>query len=403
MRVIASFGERLTAGLRLAEHLDLVNALERLVTFTPGFRLRGLRLTPRRLQTMPWLGALNYAGRKCPPLGTAAYRYWISEQFDRSASKRMGHCDIFYSWCGYGLHSLREARRRGAAAAIGTGSAHIAFQKRAVEDEYRKLGLRHIATDARMVEKAEREYEEAACLIVPSSFARRTMVEQGVPSGKIRIVREALTRKLGVAPPADRRGKAPGNKAGFRILSVGNVSLRKGLPYLLAAVNRLKLPDAQLLLVGPVSREVLPLLDRYRGGFTVTGPVSDEALAQYYSEASVLVLPSVEDGWGHVVVEAMSCGVPAIVSANVGSADLIQDGASGFVVPACDTEAIMERIERLYRDPVMRAEMGMRAKAAVSRRTWTDYSEEVMGVFRSLLAPPAANSAKLAQSCSYQS
>jgi glycosyltransferase involved in cell wall biosynthesis len=84
----------------------------------------------------------------------------------------------------------------------------------------------------------------------------------------------------------------------------------------------------------------------------------------------------------------------------VGSADLIQDGANGFVVKACDTEAIMERLERLYRNPGMRGEMGAKARASVSRRTWTDYAEDVMGTFRSLLAQPGGSAANLTHLCS---
>ena len=200
------------------------------------------------------------------------------------------------------------------------------------------------------------------------------MIENGISGDKIRVIPETLTRRFPLIRKEDDI---------FRIIVVGSVNLRKGGQYVLEAASKLKLPNSEVVLIGPVSEEFRPVLKRYEGQFVLAGPVSEAELARHFSRASVLVLASLEDGWGHVTLEAMSCGLPVIVSVNTGSADAVQDGVNGFVVPVCDTSAIIEKLECLYLSRGMREEMGARNRACTSiERTWTDYGEEVTEFFR---------------------
>ena len=128
-------------------------------------------------------------------------------------------------------------------------------------------------------------------------------------------------------------------------------------------MSRLRLPNSELLLVSGPQSEFVPLLKGYAGHYRLAGHVPDGKLGELFSRLSVCVVLSVEDDWGHVTLEAMSCGLPAIVSANTGSADAVQEGVTGFVVPACDTQALMEKIELLYRHPKLRDEMGLHARS----------------------------------------
>jgi glycosyltransferase involved in cell wall biosynthesis len=272
---------------------------------------------------------------------------------------------------------MRKAKGSGARTVVGTGSAHVRFQKTVVEAEYAKFGVRKVSTHNSAVEKAQKEFEEADGIIVPSGFSRRTMLENGISPEKVQVIPEPLTRRL---PFTGREDSV------FRIVVVGTVSLRKGAQYVLEAASRLKLPNSELVLVGPVvTDEFEPVLQRYKGQFVLAGPVSEAELARHLSRASVLVLASVEDGWGHVTLEAMSCGLPVIVSVNTGSADVVEDGVNGFVVPVCDATAIMEKLEYLYLTPEACRDMGARNRALTLDRTWTNYSEDVVQFFSGLI------------------
>ena len=376
MRAVVSIGARFTAVLKLAEHLDRLGSLDRLITFTPRSRLRSLAVANRRLITMPWLGAANYASRYVSSGLQVHARRWVADCFDRAVSRRMRDCDLFYGWSTAVLRSMREAKRRGAMTVVGTGSAHARYQKEIIEAEYEKFGIRQVCTHPSIVEKAQQEFEEADGIIVPSEFSRRTLFENGIPAGKISVIPEPLTRRFQLAPKDDTI---------FRIIVVGTVSLRKGAQYVLEAASRLKLPKSEVVLIGPVMKEFQPVLKRYEGKFVLTGPVSEAQLAWHLSRASVLVLASVEDGWGHVTLEAMSCGLPVIVSVNTGSADVVQDGVNGFVVPVCDSAAIMEKLEHLYLSPNTCQEMGARNRALILDRTWTDYGEDVTKFFETIV------------------
>jgi len=376
MKAVLSIGARFTAVLKLAEHLDRSDSLDSLFTFTPRYRLKSLAVANQRLITTPWLGAANYASRYMSSGLQVHARRWVADCFDRAVSRRMRDCDIFYGWSTAVLRSMREAKRRGAMTVVGTGSAHARYQKEIIEAEYRKFGVRQVCTHPSIVEKAQQEFEEADGIIVPSEFSRRTFVENGIPASKIRVIPEPLTRRFQLAAKDDSI---------FRIIVVGTVSLRKGAQYVLEAASRLKLPKSEVVLIGPVLEEFQPILTRYEGQFVLAGPVSEAQLAWHLSRASVLVLASVEDGWGHVTLEAMSCGLPVIVSVNTGSADVVQDGVNGFIVPVCDTASIMEKLEYLHLSPNTCREMGARNRALILDRTWTDYGDDVKKFFETVL------------------
>jgi glycosyltransferase involved in cell wall biosynthesis len=376
MKAVISIGARFTAVFKLAEYLDRAGYLERLITFTPRRRLKGLSVTESRMTNLALLGAVNYASRYVGARVQLQTFRWVANELDRQVSRRIGDCDIFYGWSGTVLQSVREAKRRGAATIVGTGSAHVRYQKEIVEAEYKKFGICKVSTHPGAVEKAQREFEEADGVIVPSEFSRRTLVQNGISAEKIRVIPEPLTRRFELTAKEDDV---------FRIIVVGTVSLRKGAQYVLEAASRLKLRNSEVVLIGPVSEEFRPVLKRYEGQFVLAGPVSEAELARHFSQASVLVLASLEDGWGHVTLEAMSCGLPVIVSVNTGSADAVRDGVNGFVVSVCDASAIMEKLECLYLSPDLREEMGARNRARVSHRNWNNYGEEVTEFFTRIL------------------
>jgi glycosyltransferase involved in cell wall biosynthesis len=165
-----------------------------------------------------------------------------------------------------------------------------------------------------------------------------------------------------------------------RILFVGAVGGRKGVPYLLEAFGSLRpaaggRKRAELRLVGPVDARFVRAIGGLPDGVEAAGVKTGDALAAEFRDADVFVLPSVEDGFGVVTTEAMAAGLPAIVSENCGSADAVRDGVNGFVVPARDASALRDRIERLLADGELRARMGAAAASSVRGWSWEESGE----------------------------
>ena len=120
----------------------------------------------------------------------------------------------------------------------------------------------------------------------------------------------------------------------------------------------LKLPNAELVLVGS---NLFPTgwLEQYKDIYCHIPSVPHLLLNQYYSSASVLVFPSLVEGFGLVILEAMACGIPVITTPNTAGADIITDRLDGFIVPIRNVEALKEKLEWCYCHPQELAEMGL--------------------------------------------
>jgi glycosyltransferase involved in cell wall biosynthesis len=309
----------------------------------------------------------------------ALIRY-LYDGFDRSVAHRVEQADLVVAWAGMALHTHRRARALGARTVVERGSAHIAFQRDILLEEYQRWGIKHpVPFDAWMVEKELREYEQADAIGIPSSFVRQTFVTKGVPASKL----------IQVPYGVDLRAFGPTEKSvpGFRAIYVGMLSLRKGLPYLLEAVKR---AGVELWLVGARTAEVGPFLERYTGSFVYHGTVPQMRLREFYAQSDVFVIASLEDGFAMVLLQALACGLPVICSRNTGGADLIEDGVNGFVVPVRDPEAIAERLAALRDDPERLAAMKRAAvRSVASGRSWSEYGRAIADRYRKLSATSA--------------
>src|SRR5262249_26060185 len=127
-------------------------------------------------------------------------------------------------------------------------------------------------------------------------------------------------------------------------------SIRKGIVYLLEAFARFDHPRKRLNVIGMVEPGIERLLRLHLSdSVAMVGPgrVPTADLARYYSEADGLVLPSIEDGFGFVMAEAMSCGCPVIATVNTGAEHLFEHGKEGLIVPIRSIESMVEALDTL--------------------------------------------------------
>jgi starch synthase len=115
-----------------------------------------------------------------------------------------------------------------------------------------------------------------------------------------------------------------------------------------------------------------------RDDIKVVGHVDD--INELYRTASVFAFPSSEDGFGMVVTEAMACGLPVIISENVGAKDIVRQGVDGFILPIRDADQIAEKLAYLYTNPHVRHQMGLAAQERVAEFTWTHSQARLIGI-----------------------
>ena len=163
----------------------------------------------------------------------------------------------------------------------------------------------------------------------------------------------------------------PVNASPNLILFVGMVTPLKGIHYLIDAFSLIaaEFPQSRLLIIGKEDNVAyaddlrhqinnLGLQNRVR----FIGHQSQAELAFRMSEAAVLVLPSVSEGLGRVIIEAMATGTPVIGSRVGGIPELIKDGVNGFLIAPGDEQALAEKLRWIFNNPDQTREMGRSAR-----------------------------------------
>jgi glycosyltransferase involved in cell wall biosynthesis len=229
--------------------------------------------------------------------------------------------------------------------------------------------------------RLDREIELADVVLLGSSFAADSFVAEGVPRSKLAVVPYGVDLQLFTPATA---GTRPLPARPFQVIYAGQLTQRKGIAYLLRAYAVFRKADSTLTLVGDVvgSREPLKPFAKH---FVHVPHQTRPALAERYRQAHVFVLPTLVEGMPLVVLEAMACGLPVIVTAN-GPAGIVRDGVDGYIVPERDPQAIAACLERLYADSALREQMGRHAAERAREFSWAAYAQ---GVQRCLTRVPA--------------
>ena len=371
----------------LARQLHERKMLVGIFSSYPSRKLRDQQIPMDMVHTFPYVHMVQLvAGRYALSNGLARgeLSWWVALTLDAHVAGRLPECDVFVGISGSGLKTGRLAQKRGGKYICDRGSSHIRYTDELLTEEFKRWGQEFEGVYPKHIMREEQEYDQADLITVPSEFAHRSYVEMGVPAEKLRRVAYGadLSRFSKVAdPPADS----------FEVLCVGQVSFQKGIPYLLDAFQNFRHPRKRLTMVGGVLPEMEKFLKtRKLDGVEFVGAVPHAQLKGLMSRSHVVVFPSINDGFGMVIGEAMACGCPVISSENCGGKDLIQDGHEGYVVPIRDAAAITERLERLAQDPGLRDAMGAHSlERVVSLGGWDTYGRDYVAALESLTAPGA--------------
>jgi glycosyltransferase involved in cell wall biosynthesis len=270
-----------------------------------------------------------------------------------------------------------KARRRGAVWVCDAPTPHTEELERVVEEESTAWGVPYASKPWRMIEEEVATYGAADHITVASRYAKQTYVERGIPPNRITVIPYGID--VGHFAPRPRR-----EQCGFQVLFAGTMSPLKGVQYLAAAMRLAAIPDSKLVLVGAVLPETQRLLDG-APNVEIRGHVERSVLPDYFSDADVMVLPSLSDGFGLVIGQALACGCPVIATETTGGSDMLTDGVNGFVVPARSAEAIAEKLTWLYEHPLERQEMRARALESVRHLGgWDTYGDALVALFTRL-------------------
>lgn len=326
--------------------------------------------------------ACRVAGRSGAGQGLASLLW---RRFDGGVASRLAGlaarsgANIFHGFSLFCLQSLRRAREAEMVRIVERAGTHILTQMEEVEQEAAAAGegtrLRASAY-YRNADRMMEEYEEADYILTCSEYARQSFLKRGVAPSK--VVSIPLGANFAGAR-VDRRASDP-----FRVLCVGVNAHIKGVAYLLRAWREADLPGAELRLRVALPPSLRHLADR--PDVTLLPPMDWRQLQEEYRRASVFCLPSVDDGFGMVVLEAMSFGVPPVVSTHVGAAEVLRPGVDGLVFPVRDVHALAGCLAGMYQDRERTIWMGENARQRAREYSWERYADRLIAFYCSALA-----------------
>jgi len=291
------------------------------------------------------------------------------------------------------LETITIAHALGKPTIVAFLSPHRRTRMRWVDAEFARRPELGTSAQRQLEDLSERrdarrddEARLADWIVSGSSFTTRSLVEAGLTASKI------LTIPLGGPEPVPSAVLPAEQPRTMRFIYVGPVSVRKGAHYLLKAWPQVAGPEAELHFYGKplLPERVLADARRAPGGDRLFfhGSVPAHTLGQVYLDASLLVLPTLCDGFGQVVSDALAHGLPVVTTENAGAADCVEPGATGFIVPPADEDALAQCLTWCvtHRDRVF--EMRRPALARAAAWTWRDFRKKFVDDVRTALETP---------------
>lgn len=220
------------------------------------------------------------------------------------------------------------------------------------------------------LDKKDKELALADIIFVASSFTKKTLEEYPGKLPEIKVIPYGFPEvhnKKEYQPLANRK---------LKVLFIGGLSQRKGLSYLFEAVEGLQC-KIELTVVGHKSVPNCKALNLALEQHIWIPSLSHNQVLACMREHDVFVFPSLFEGFGMVITEAMSQGVPVITTDRTAGPDIIEDGVDGWIVPAGSSIAIKEVLYNILEKPELLEQFGIAAQTKAKNRPWSVYGQEM--------------------------
>jgi glycosyltransferase involved in cell wall biosynthesis len=295
--------------------------------------------------------------------------------------------DAVYGYEDGALLSFQEAKNRDMLCFYDLPIGHWRYvqslfsEESRLRPEWSPTLIGQFDSSAKLARK-DQELSLADHIFVASSFTRKTLEEFPADLAPVSIIPYGFPL---VSAPKTYQA-AQGRK--LRLLFVGSLSQRKGIANLFEAIEGLE-DQIELTLIGnkPVNN-CLVLNNAVKKHRWISGLPHDQVLA-VMREHDVFVLPSLFEGFGLVITEAMSQGTPVITTERTCGPDIITHAENGWLVSAGSSEALRQQIEVILSDPSMIETVGEKARQTASERPWSSYGQQLAGAITNMIQEPA--------------
>jgi glycosyltransferase involved in cell wall biosynthesis len=392
MRVLYSFPHKIGAARICYTAWEQVRGLAAAgveVTAFPGVVTRALPPQVEVNPTLAW-GKLRLPYKLLGRMGACVLH-------DRIVSRRLeklaGQIDLVHCWPLGSLETLKTAKRLGIPAVLERPNAHTRFCYEVVAAECRRIGVaaphHDYERDEKVLAREEREFDEAFALLCPSEFTAQSFLARGFAREK--LLRHTYGFDETSFVPLEHKNAEPKQPGKFTAIFVGVDAVRKGLHIALDAwLASPAASDGKFLIVGELSAE-------YRNRFAAQlAHPSIELLGHRHDvpelmrHADILLMPSIEEGFGLVCVEALGSGCVPLVSD--ACTDVCRHMQNSLVHAAGDGSTLAGHITTLHEDRSLLQKLRVACVAERLQYTWTAAGEKLLSAYRIAIDDFAARS-----------
>ena len=272
------------------------------------------------------------------------------------------------------------------------GSAHIRTQKQLLVAEETRVNLlvkspiKIDQPDDWIIAREEREYQLANLVVVLSSFAYQSFIQQGIEPKKLRIL--PLGAQLSLFRPQENiivaRCQRILSGEPLKVLMVGTFSLRKGaIDFVEIAKNAGS--DFQFTFVGAIGDDANFLYKTNNQYIEFIPKQPQSELPPYYGAADIFIFTTIEDGYAVVLSQAQAAGLPIISTTNCSAPDIIVENETGWVLPIRSPDAFIDRLKWCHEHRPELAQMVNKIYEDFQPRDWTNVAEDFTVIVRDYL------------------
>jgi glycosyltransferase involved in cell wall biosynthesis len=305
---------------------------------------RGCAGVPRELTKLnPTVGLVRtLAGKFLSTYRGECVRFATYPWFDRWALKKITTSDHIISSYGFANECFKATRAAGGKTFLDAGNSHPQQFWDIMTEEHARWNCPLPPVYPPYHQRALRMMEDVDFILSPSRYVSESFLRRGFSPEQI-ILNPYASDFSRFHPPENPRPK----DRPLTIIHTGMLGLRKGTPYLLEAFRMVKKrhSSARLILVRQIHDSIKPVLARYQDLPIEWSPGGNHnVLSELLRQADLFVMPTLEDGFGLVLSEALACGLPVITTAHTGVTDHVVSGKNGEIVPLRDAGAVAEAI-----------------------------------------------------------
>ena len=313
----------------------------------------------------------------------------IYSDLDLSVSKYLGlhkkKINIIYSYEDCALNSFKLANQNGIKTIYDLTSPYWRLKKKILEDEIKlqpewRISSTEILTENKCLNKDE-EISLSDQIIVASSFTAKSLeLFKKIDKEKIKIIPYGIT-----CSEKENINKREINKK-LKLIFVGRPILSKGIQYLIQVLNQIDFPW-EIEIAGSIPEKPFEISEKLNFFLKdqrckFLGQISNQNLLEKMRNSHIFILPSLYEGYGHVLLEAMSCGLPIITTENTGGLDFIKNGVNGFITPIRDVKKTKEILQKIYQDEEYRISVSENSLLTAKDLSWTKYQNALGKIIR---------------------